>query len=119
LGLLALHMFQRHEVSVYFEDLDVHIKEQFSLREARDVENISHDIRTCSFLARDEKDSYSFIHRSFMEYFVAREFERTVESPFRGRMEMQLSDRIVEFMRLERLPLAARLILFAARAVDR
>jgi WD40 repeat protein len=38
----------------------------------RDVEYASTEVRTASFLTRDDQGNYGFAHRSFLEYFLAR-----------------------------------------------
>ena len=39
-----------------------------------DGDYFQYETTTCSFLNRDEKGNYTFIHKSFMEYFVAEYF---------------------------------------------
>jgi hypothetical protein len=38
---------------------------------AREIEWLEHDIRTCSFLKLSDDGLFEFVHRSFMEYFLA------------------------------------------------
>lgn len=47
---------------------------QFSNRTYKS-EIIDYELRTCNFLRRDEQGNYSFVHKSFMEYFLASELE--------------------------------------------
>jgi hypothetical protein len=52
LGLLALQMHFTGESRVNYRDLDISIRDHFSLTRAEEVDHFSHDIRTCSFLRR-------------------------------------------------------------------
>jgi Domain of unknown function (DUF4062)/NACHT domain len=38
------------------------------------------EIRTCDFLVRDNEDYYQFVHRSFMEFFVARKIAAALKT---------------------------------------
>jgi hypothetical protein len=68
---LAWTMLQKGTLSVHFSDLSEWVRKHFDLSSPETVDYLAHDIRTCSFLKRDDQGNYAFIHRSFMEYFVA------------------------------------------------
>jgi hypothetical protein len=69
---LAFH-FQLHGLAeVHYSNLPRHIKQGFpGLRTFTELDYFDADIRTCSFLVRDRLGNYSFVHRSFCEYFAA------------------------------------------------
>lgn len=57
------------------------IKEHFrhEILTSEDLDYYDHDTRACSFLNRDREGNYKFIHRSFMEFFVAKRLVKQVE----------------------------------------
>jgi transcriptional regulator with XRE-family HTH domain len=73
---LALEMFRQDEKqAIHYRDLSKSLREHFEGRMAPGTDDIfEHDVRTCSFLNRDDAGYYRFIHKSFMEFFVARRF---------------------------------------------
>jgi uncharacterized protein YjbI with pentapeptide repeats/GTPase SAR1 family protein len=77
---LAHQMLAANIEHVHFSDLSVPIKKHFRkhIQSHSDLDYFDNDIRTCSFLNRDSSGNYGFIHKSFMEYFVAR---KITESP--------------------------------------
>jgi hypothetical protein len=56
--------------SLYYSDLDIPSKEYFKGNKI-DREYFIYEATTCSFLNRDLEGKYKFIHKSFMEYFLA------------------------------------------------
>lgn len=70
---LAFKMFTDNNFSIYYKDMPNEIKLYFNkLHDINDIDYFSHDIRSCSFLSADGNGKYSFIHNSFMEFFVAK-----------------------------------------------
>ncbi len=70
---LAFKMFSDDILSINYRDLPDQIKQHFSkLRDIIDIDYFRHDIQSCSFLKSDGSGNYSFIHTSFMEFFVAK-----------------------------------------------
>jgi hypothetical protein len=74
ISLLAIQMSKQDKYSIHFSVLDNMIQKHFEIDNQEYVDHFSHDIRTCSFLNRDDLGNYSFIHKSFMEYFIVKEF---------------------------------------------
>ena len=69
---LAFQMFASNEYSIHFSKLPHAIKQHFkSLSDMGEIDYFSHDIQSCSFLKTDGKGNFSFIHKSFIEFFVA------------------------------------------------
>ncbi len=101
---LAMQMHLDGRLAMPYKDLDQVIQIHFGLDEASLIDHFSHDIRTCSFLNRSDAGEYSFIHKSFMEYFVALEFERFEESPFAERFNRELIPEMVAFLDPRRMP---------------
>lgn len=69
---IAWKMLEKNTVEIHFSELSDWVQNFFGLESPEIVDYFSHDIRTCSFLARNDDGNYFFIHRSFMEYFLAK-----------------------------------------------
>jgi formylglycine-generating enzyme required for sulfatase activity len=68
---LALEMRGREELKIHYSKLPKRVQEYFKLEMAQEVDYFEHDIRTCSFLNRDDEGYYRFAHKSFQEFFIA------------------------------------------------
>ncbi len=69
---LAFEMYKEEILSVNYKDFPLEIKKYFSkLTDSEEIDYFSHDIQSCSFLNSDGYGNFKFIHKSFMEYFVA------------------------------------------------
>lgn len=70
------------------------------LRRPEDIVYLEHDIRTASFITkRDEAGNYEFMHRSFMEYFVAQKLASAIGSCDRKPLgEQALYYEIIRFL---------------------
>jgi hypothetical protein len=78
---LALHFYTSQVYSIHWRDLPLHIKKYFGERinTNTELDVFDSDVRTSNFLKRKEDSGeYSFIHKSFMEYFVARRFYKNI-----------------------------------------
>lgn len=67
---LSLQMFVEDKNAINYRNLNPTICEFFGVQDT-DLDYFAHDIRTCSFLFRIPRDGYTFVHRSFQEYFIA------------------------------------------------
>lgn len=67
---LSWKMFITNELSIHYSNLPSEIISYFKINNAEDIDHFSHDIKSCSFLNRED-GYYKFIHKSFMEYFVS------------------------------------------------
>lgn len=70
---LSLNMWISETQSMHYLDLREWIRKYFpAIVTIEDLDYFDHDTRTCSFLSRDLVGNYKFIHKSFMEFFVAK-----------------------------------------------
>lgn len=70
---LAFEMFIKDKNSISYEKLPAAITKYFEkIADITEIDYFSHDIKSCSFLAADENGNFTFIHKSFMEFFVAK-----------------------------------------------
>ena len=77
---LSLHMFLDNIQSVYYTELNHIVLEHFKskIASSEDEDIFDTDTRTCSFLNRDHDGNYKFVHKSFMEFFVAKKFYKEI-----------------------------------------
>ncbi|MCU0287548.1 MAG: pentapeptide repeat-containing protein [Acidobacteria bacterium] len=73
---IAVRLWEQETDRVHYSlinDLLVdYLKEKKPHISISDVEFASSEVRTASFLTRDDEGNYGFAHRSFLEYFLAR-----------------------------------------------
>ena len=70
---LAWHLFNRKRTAIHYKDLLEHLA-QHDPRYANDpgaLVYLDSEVRTASFLVRDEQGNYSFAHKSYAEFFLA------------------------------------------------
>lgn len=69
---LAFELYISNSKSLSYKNFPMAIKKHFKYVErSEDIDYFSHDIQSCSFLTSDMSGDFKFIHRSFMEFFVA------------------------------------------------
>jgi hypothetical protein len=68
---LSFQMFVEEKNAITYQHLHPKICEFFGVEDI-DLDYFAHDIRTCSFLFRIPRQGYTFVHRSFQEYFIAK-----------------------------------------------
>jgi len=103
LRYLAMQMHLANTLSIHYRQIDRRIAEHFGLESSDTIDHFSHDVRTCSFLSRSDGGEYRFIHKSFMEYFVACEYERLDKSPYVDAFDKALTPEMQAFVELEKL----------------
>lgn len=98
---LALNMFLNNIQSVHFTELHQIVLDHFkkTIISKDDADIFITDTRTCSFLNRDESGNYKFIHKSFMEFFVAKQFYNEIcNYGIKFFKEKPLPPEIIDFM---------------------
>ena len=69
---LAFELYLSDSTSLSYWQFPDSIRKHFSQSlQKEDIDYFSHDIQSCSFLTSDRTGDFQFIHKSFMEYFVA------------------------------------------------
>lgn len=69
---IAFYMQQSSCLELHYSSIPRHIRRFFpGVNSYRELDYFESDIRTCTFLIRDQKGNYYFKHRSFQEYFSA------------------------------------------------
>lgn len=77
---LAFYLFINDKDKIFYEELPKLIQERFPRKRSFEIECLDQDVRTCTFLNRDNKGDYSFVHQSFMEFFVAKKFANEIKN---------------------------------------
>lgn len=77
---IAFYLFINDKDKIFYEDLPKLIQERFPRKRNFEIEYLDQDVRTCTFLNRDNKGNYSFVHQSFMEFFVAKKFATEIKN---------------------------------------
>lgn len=78
---VAWEMFKTHELTVHFDRIRELVGRylQSKLKRPEDILFLESDVRTASFISkRDEIGNYEFMHRSFMEFFVAQKLAQAI-----------------------------------------
>ena len=69
---IAYKLFNNNLLYLHYSEFPKEIKEYFKdLSKMDEIDYFSHDIQSCSFMNSDGMGNFKFIHKSFMEYFVA------------------------------------------------
>lgn len=79
---LAVQMFFDNRLEINYRELTERVRRDLSqnILSAIDLERFDEIIRTSSFLSRDAAGNFSFMHRSIMEYFFAKEMEDRISN---------------------------------------
>ncbi len=90
---VAWDMFRRGELTIHSDRMrelvDQHLR--LNVRQSEDIIFLEHDARTASFISsRDEMGNYEFMHRSFMEFFVAQKLAAAISRNDNGPLAEQL-----------------------------
>ncbi|NIM15632.1 MAG: NACHT domain-containing protein [Candidatus Aminicenantes bacterium] len=99
---LAYRLWNEGKISIHYSALSdmisEHLKGEF--KPDRDLEITVNLVRTASFLVRDKDDNYSFAHRSFHEFFIARKIKKELLKENFDILNLKLlSGEIVFFLR--------------------
>jgi hypothetical protein len=73
---LAMEMLCSEELALHYSRIPDRVKERFGLEKAEEIDHFEADVRTCNFLNRDDEGNYTFVHKSFMEFFAASRLHR-------------------------------------------
>ncbi len=68
---LAWQMYSENQSSIHYSRLFEVVKTYFKILDKDKVDYFVRDITKASFLNRDSDGNYGFVHKSFLEYFVA------------------------------------------------
>jgi len=77
---LAFYLFINDKDKIFYEELPKIIQEHFQDKRTVEIDILDQDVRTCTFLNRDERGDYSFVHQSFMEFFVAKKLLNEIKN---------------------------------------
>ncbi len=97
---IAFYLFINNKDRIYYQELPKLIQEKFPGKRNFEMEYLDQDVRTCTFLNRDEKGDYAFVHQSFMEFFVAKQFANDIKNKNSNNFRLKkLSPEIAGFLK--------------------
>jgi WD40 repeat protein len=99
---LASKLWQEGEKSIHYTALSgilsIHLKSK--IKTTRELEQADYEVRTASFLVRDDEGNYGFAHKSFQEFFIARKIKKELEKKKYNVLDLRrLSMEIMFFLR--------------------
>ncbi len=96
---LALKMLNKGggDFSLHYSELDEPHINQFKKNVEKEEDYYRYETTTCSFLHRDSEGNYKFIHKSFMEYFLAECFFDAVEKKKKRVVDYELLNEETKF----------------------
>lgn len=78
---LAFTLYCQEKYFISYEALLDLIEKEFPVKKESDVSKYyDFDIRNCSFFRRDAEGNYSFMHKSFLEFFVGKKLARSINN---------------------------------------
>ncbi|MBU1746439.1 MAG: SIR2 family protein [Chloroflexi bacterium] len=76
---LAWEMYTSQRLTIPFSEFPERVTKHFGLKgDQKQADFFERDVRTQSYLVRDDPGNYRFVHKSFMEYFVACKMADTI-----------------------------------------
>lgn len=85
--------------SLHHSLLTERVQSWFNIETQSKLDYFEHDVRTCTFLTRDDEGHYGFVHKSFMEYFLATYILAALKEGQGGRaLESWLPGEVVAFI---------------------
>jgi uncharacterized protein YjbI with pentapeptide repeats/DNA replication protein DnaC len=96
---LADYLYCQGITFISSEDLQELIEREFSVKKGSDVSDYyDYDVRTCSFFRRDSEGKYSFMHKSFLEFFAAKKISKSINNGLTQELgKKSLSNEVVFF----------------------
>ena len=77
---LAFKMFTENKNVITIDEIYETVDRKFRadiMKGRVDIDDINKKIRTASFIYRDSEDNFVFMHRSFMEFFIAKKLSQS------------------------------------------
>jgi uncharacterized protein YjbI with pentapeptide repeats len=95
---LAIKMYQKGgDFSLHYSNLNKP-KEKFFKQKLDDSDDYyKYETTTCSFLHRDRSGNYKFIHKSFMEYFIAEYFFNCIKTDKKSLLQYSETNKEIKF----------------------
>jgi uncharacterized protein YjbI with pentapeptide repeats len=98
---LAFLLWEGETDIIHHRELSAVLKSHFkeTIRESMELEFADYEVRTATFLQRDNEGNYSFSHRSFMEFFLVKRMIRLFASRGIAALDMRrLSPEVLGFL---------------------
>ena len=96
--ILAWYFHTKSISSMHYKNIPGIIREYLPNTHPKELDYFDNDVRTCNFLTRDIEGNYFFVHKSFLEFFVALQLLKDIRRQSFERFEHQLSPQIINFL---------------------
>lgn len=97
---LALEMFNKNVLSIKHSEFSNIILKLIPNTSQESLKELDTEIRTCTFLIRNNEGEYYFVHKSFMEFFIALKFSKDIKSNnFKQFSKKEISIEIAGFIK--------------------
>lgn len=87
---LAIKLYIEDKLSCHHKEFIPIIQQRFEVDDAAQMDYFRSDVQTCTFLVRDRNGNYGFRHKSFMEFFVARNLAQEIRHSISKSLKMKL-----------------------------
>jgi len=95
---LAFKLYTEGKTHIHFTEIPSMILKEFGLDTRVEIDYYEHDLRTCTYLIRDDDGNYKFVHKSFMEYFIAKGITDAINKGIFENLRESLSIEILRFV---------------------
>jgi hypothetical protein len=97
---LALEMFNKNILAIKHNEFSNIILKLIPNSSQESLKELDTEIRTCTFLIRNNEGDYYFAHKSFMEFFIALKFSKDIKSnDFKQFSKKEISIEIAGFIK--------------------
>jgi RNA polymerase sigma factor (sigma-70 family) len=77
---LATKLYVEDKLTCHYGEFISILRQRFEIADAAQMDYLQSDVRTCTFLTRDENGNYGFRHKSFMEFFIAQAMAEQIKN---------------------------------------
>jgi len=95
---LAHIMFYENIPNLSYQYLRDFVRKEFRLEDEKDIDYCEHEVQECAFLKREANDNFTFVHKSFMEFFVAKSIIKIIQNGKNDGLSVALPIEIIGFI---------------------
>lgn len=102
---LAIKLYTDARSACHYSEFASILQSRFSITDASQLDYLQSDVRSCTFLTRNEKGDYEFKHKSFMDFFVAKALKSEIEAGSKSLLRtrslpLEVGEFLIELMSL-------------------
>jgi hypothetical protein len=96
---IAYNFYKNNILSIHYSKILISFPNNLIKDKKLDNEFLEQDLRTCNFLKRDNEGNYFFVHKSFMEYFIAvKVWDYIKDNIVLDKNEINLTEEIMQYL---------------------